>query len=153
MTHLAPALVLAERAVPRYTSYPTAPHFAAETPGRTGAWLADLSEDAHLSLYLHVPYCRAICNYCGCTTKAVLREAPLDAFAATLEAEIRLLAASTGARAVTHLHWGGGTPSLLGPERLRRLAGGLAEQFELTAVREHAIELDPRTVDAELVSA
>ncbi|MCW2573648.1 MAG: hemN, partial [Frankiales bacterium] len=91
MSRLAPALVLAERAVPRYTSYPTAPHFKAATPGRTASWLADLGEDAHLSLYLHIPYCRAICNYCGCNTKAVMRDAPLDAFTATLLSEIELL--------------------------------------------------------------
>jgi oxygen-independent coproporphyrinogen-3 oxidase len=150
MSRLAPALVLAERAVPRYTSYPTAPHFKAETPGRTGTWLADLGEDAHLSLYLHVPYCRAICNYCGCNTKAVLREEPLDAFTTTLATEIELLARATPARAVTHLHWGGGTPSLLGPERLLRLMAALRRHFDLDVLREHAIELDPRTVTPEL---
>jgi oxygen-independent coproporphyrinogen-3 oxidase len=151
MSRLAPALVLAERAVPRYTSYPTAPHFKAETPGRTAAWLADLGEDAHLSLYLHVPYCRAICNYCGCNTKAALRDEPLEAFTATLEAEIGLLARATPARAVTHLHWGGGTPSLLGPERLLRLTQALRQHFDLEVLREHAIELDPRTVPPDLV--
>ena len=157
MTSLAPlspaALVLAERSVPRYTSYPTAPHFSAAI-GKNQArdWLAALSADASLSLYLHVPYCEAICNYCGCHTKAVRRAGPLDDYTETLLAEIALLAARTPARRVTHIHWGGGTPSLLGPDRLKRLADALATHFELGGIVEHAIELDPRTVDAPLAA-
>ena len=147
------ALILAERAVPRYTSYPTAPHFnAAIGAARATQWLADLPDNATLSLYLHVPFCSAICTYCGCNTKAVRREAPLDDYTATLEKEIDLLARATRARRVTHIHWGGGTPSLLGPKRLGRLAARVAGAFDLSAIAEHAIELDPRTVDAPLVA-
>ena len=148
---LASALVLAERSVPRYTSYPTAPHFSAKI-GReeARAWLGALSPDATLSLYLHVPYCSAICNYCGCHTKAVRRAEPLDDYTETLEAEIASLARLTPARRVTHIHWGGGTPSLLGPKRLTRLADVLRTNFDLGGIVEHAIELDPRTVDESL---
>lgn len=154
MTTSVSALVLAERAVPRYTSYPTAPHFSDEVDARQARlWLADLPDDATLSLYLHVPFCRAICNYCGCHTKAALRDAPLDAFTATLASEIGTLAAATAARDVTHLHWGGGTPSLLGPSRLLQLAETLHRAFDLSGLREHAIELDPRTVTHELAAA
>jgi coproporphyrinogen III oxidase-like Fe-S oxidoreductase len=60
-------LTLAERAVPRYTSYPTAPHFSAAVgPKSYAEWLAQLPDAAKLSLYLHVPYCHALCLYCGC---------------------------------------------------------------------------------------
>ncbi len=146
------ALILAERAVPRYTSYPTAPHFSASVGAVEAArWLAELPEATSLSLYLHVPYCAAICTYCGCNTKAVRREAPLDDYVATLEREIDLLAEATRARRVTHIHWGGGTPSLLGPARLVRLGARVAERFDVSAIIEHAIELDPRTVDEALV--
>lgn len=146
------ALILAERAVPRYTSYPTAPHFSPSVDGAVAArWMSELSPDASLSLYLHVPFCSAICTYCGCNTKAVRRDAPLADYAATLETEIDLVAAATRARRVTHIHWGGGTPSLLGPDRLRHLAARLRARFDLSAIGEHAIELDPRTVDADLV--
>ncbi|MHB2165414.1 oxygen-independent coproporphyrinogen III oxidase [Alsobacter sp. R-9] len=145
-------LVLAEKSVPRYTSYPTAPHFNAEVDAAVAAgWMAGLPEDASLSLYLHVPYCRSICTYCGCHTKAARRDDPLDTYTETLLQEIDGLARATAARRVTHIHWGGGTPSLLGPDRLNRLVGRLRERFDLSAVEEHAIELDPRTVDAALV--
>lgn len=145
------SLALAEKAAPRYTSYPTAPHFhAGVTPELAAEWLGALDCNARLSLYLHVPYCRAICNYCGCNTKAALRDDPVDAYAATLLQEIELVAAATPARAVSFVHWGGGTPSLLGPTRLKALWDALGARFDLSRVDEHAIELDPRTVDEAL---
>ena len=83
------SLLLAERAVPRYTSYPTAPHFSqAVGPSDQRRWLADLPANANLSLYLHVPFCREICAYCGCHTKATRQEAPLTAYKETLLREI-----------------------------------------------------------------
>jgi coproporphyrinogen III oxidase-like Fe-S oxidoreductase len=67
-------LTLAGRAVPRYTSYPTAPHFSAAVGAQTYAeWLAALPDTAMPSPYLHVPYCNELCLYCGDTTKAVRR--------------------------------------------------------------------------------
>jgi oxygen-independent coproporphyrinogen III oxidase len=148
---LAASLVLAEKAVPRYTSYPTAPHFHADlTPEVAAGWLGALAPDARLSLYLHVPYCRAICNYCGCNTKAALRDAPLDAYVATLHKEIEVAANAAPARRVFFIHWGGGTPSLLGPDRLKKVWAALGARFDLSRVDEHAIELDPRTVDEAL---
>jgi oxygen-independent coproporphyrinogen III oxidase len=152
-TPLSP-LVLAERSVPRYTSYPTAPHFTPSVDAAVaGQWLGQLRPDASLSLYLHVPYCRSICTYCGCHTKAARRDDPLDAYTETLLAEIDVVADATPARRVTHIHWGGGTPSLLGPDRLTRLVARLAARFDLSSIVEHAIELDPRTVDEPLVAA
>lgn len=85
MSALSSHLVLAEKAVPRYTSYPTAPHFSdAVGPAQYSAWLADLPGETRLSLYLHVPFCRELCTYCGCHTRATKRNEPLDAYAETL---------------------------------------------------------------------
>jgi len=146
------SLALAERAVPRYTSYPTAPHFNPAVNGVVeGQWLHELPAAASLSLYLHVPFCSAICSYCGCHTKAVRKREPLDLYATTLEAEIALLSRTTRARRTIHLHWGGGTPSLLGAANLRRVVAHLGECFDLSQIVEHAIELDPRSVDDRLV--
>jgi oxygen-independent coproporphyrinogen-3 oxidase len=148
------SLALAERSAPRYTSYPTAPHFSAEVGAeQAGRWLAELSLDANLSLYLHVPFCPAICTYCGCHTKALRQDAPLTSYKETLLREIELLAASTPARNVRAIHWGGGTPSMLGPSRFREVARVLAEHFRMDAALEHAIELDPRLVDEALAEA
>lgn len=154
MTDSDTALALAERAAPRYTSYPTAPHFQpAVGVEMAGRWLAGLPDNAILSVYLHVPYCRSICTYCGCHTKATLRDEPLAAYGNWLSKEMELLSRATSARRVTSIHWGGGTPSMLGPDRLAMLVEQLGKRFDLSGIVEHAIELDPRLVDGRLANA
>jgi oxygen-independent coproporphyrinogen III oxidase len=147
------ALALAERAVPRYTSYPTAAQFTAAVDANVYAgWLAALP-DAGISLYIHVPYCAELCLYCGCHTKALRREEPLDDYADLLAREIALVAARIGRRKLLHLHWGGGTPSVLGARRLAALTAQLRRAFDLDGVIEHAIELDPRGTPPALIAA
>ncbi len=145
------ALALAERNVPRYTSYPTAPHFSAVIGAQTyGDWLAALPREATLSLYIHVPFCTELCFYCGCNTRAVRRREPVETYAERLIDEIGLLDGLRG-RKLAHLHWGGGTPSILGPQWLETIAAALASRCDLSALKEHAIELDPRRIDRALV--
>jgi oxygen-independent coproporphyrinogen-3 oxidase len=144
-------LVLAERNVPRYTSYPTAPYFSGTVGVDTYRdWLGALPADTSLSLYIHVPYCENICLYCGCLTKAVRRQEPVDAYAERLSAELDLLAGALPSRRLVHIHWGGGTPSILGTRHLSDLAEKIAGHFDVTGLIEHAIELDPRRVSAPL---
>lgn len=142
------------RSVPRYTSYPTAPHFHDGITAETcSSWLDAVSPDDTLSLYLHVPFCRELCHYCGCHTKATRHDAPLKAYAATLGREIGLVAGHLrNAGPVRHIHWGGGTPSLLPRQELIELTGLLRVHFNLARDVEHAIELDPRLVNAELAA-
>lgn len=150
------ALALAERNVPRYTSYPSAPHFsAAVDAGDYRTWLDALPHGSRLSLYIHVPFCTELCFYCGCNTRAVRRPEPVDAYAEQLIAEFKLLGSLNGAKKahkLTHLHWGGGTPSILGPHWFETIAAEIASQFDLSALKEHAIELDPRRLDPALVA-
>jgi oxygen-independent coproporphyrinogen III oxidase len=154
LSRMSTTLTLAERAVPRYTSYPTAPHFSPDVGADPyAAWLAALPVQATLSLYLHVPYCSELCLYCGCTTKAVRQAAPVAAYADRLRAEIDLLGAAIGGRRVVHLHWGGGTPSILGADALCGLVERLGGAFDLARLDEHAIELDPRRLTPDLVAA
>lgn len=145
----------ATRSVPRYTSYPTAPHFNAEVDGGVYAgWLRALPAEGALSLYLHVPYCRSICHYCGCHTKAALRDEPVVEYAEVLVREIHLVADTIGRQArVTHIHWGGGTPSLLPQASFEAVMAAIRARFDLSGLVEHATELDPRTVSAELARA
>lgn len=147
-------LALAERNVPRYTSYPTAPHFSAAVDAKTyAAWLAELPDKARLSLYLHVPFCTHLCLYCGCHTKAVRQRDPVERYADRLMDEVALIGEAAGRRRVVHLHWGGGTPSILGEELLTALTDKIAAAFDLSAIEEHAIELDPRRMSKRLVRA
>ena len=104
-------LKYADKRLPRYTSYPTAPNFS---PSVTAAdyetWLAALNPDEPISLYLHVPFCRDMCWYCGCNTKATRRTEPVEQFADSLLAEIDLIASLLPAQMkVSHVHWGGGS--------------------------------------------
>lgn len=150
----AAALALAERSAPRYTSYPTAPHFSAAIgDAEARAWLGALPAEATLSLYFHVPFCVEICAYCGCHTKAVRQEAPLTAYKETLLRELELTARVSPAKRVVTIHWGGGTPSILGPARFLEIADRVRELFALDPALEHAIELDPRILSAEMVEA
>lgn len=144
-----PSLIdLAIRMVPRYTSYPTAPQFSTQVgPGEHGLWLDAVGGmNDPVSVYIHVPFCRSICYYCGCTTKAALRDDPIRAYADVLKDEIRLVGARTGRMPVSHLHWGGGTPNILPPECLEELVELLSETFRFRENMDHAIELDPRHV-------
>ncbi len=151
MTGANGSLALAERNVPRYTSYPSAPHFSAVvTPDIYRGWLAALPRAARVSIYIHVPFCTELCLYCGCNTRAVRKRTPIDAYAERLLQEIELLGDLNGAR-LTHIHWGGGTPSILGPDWLETVFGKIASHFDTGALKEHAIELDPRRLDQPLV--
>jgi oxygen-independent coproporphyrinogen III oxidase len=148
------ACIFAEQAAPRYTSYPTAPHFSRTVgPSTYAGWLAELPADASLSLYLHVPFCAELCHYCGCHTKVVRRREPIEAYAKLLAREIELIGEHLGGQPVQSIHWGGGTPSTLGPELLLHLTERLHGTFNFAASTEHAIELDPRHVDESLVEA
>jgi oxygen-independent coproporphyrinogen-3 oxidase len=141
--------------VPRYTSYPTAPHFGPAVDGAVYAgWLAALPADAPVSLYLHVPFCAQLCWYCGCHTTAVTRREPMDQYAETLLAEIDLVAAAIGRPLpVSHVHWGGGTPHALPPERLVQLMARLRARFAFARDADVAVEMDPRTADPEAIAA
>lgn len=148
--HLLP---FATRQAPRYTSYPSANHFDASVNAETyGRWLAALAEDVSLSLYLHVPYCRELCWYCGCNT-FLTRGGNIDDFITTLMMEIDLVASKLGAHGVGEIHWGGGTPNILSAEQFARLVRRLAFWFDIAPDAAHAIELDPRYVTRELADA
>jgi len=138
--------------VPRYTSYPTAADFSACVTAKDHAsWLGRLDAREDVSLYLHVPYCREICLYCGCNTKKAARDNVIDAYRRALEAEIEMVAGLLKETpGVARLHWGGGTPSILGPDGLRSVLTVLRRAFPFKPGFEHAIELDPRHVTKEL---
>ncbi|MBK8160083.1 MAG: oxygen-independent coproporphyrinogen III oxidase [Rhodospirillaceae bacterium] len=151
-------IAIYDRPVPRYTSYPTAPHFhAGITPGTATEWLQALPTEAPLSLYLHIPFCQQMCWYCGCNTQIVARHKPIADFADTLLAEIAhigdMLRASGHRRIVSSIHFGGGTPNSLDADEFERIMAALAHHFALEPDLDLAIELDPRTVSDEFLAA
>jgi len=136
---------------PRYTSYPTAPvwtpaygadDFSCDLPALDAGVRA---AGETLSLYAHVPFCASLCHFCACnriiTRDAVLPERYLDAIAREIDAVRALVATPTPA---AQLHWGGGTPTHLSPDQIRRLFHALTDAFPLCAGAEVSIEVDPR---------
>jgi oxygen-independent coproporphyrinogen-3 oxidase len=113
----------------RVTSYPTARIFFAVGADAYGEWLGALPREATFSLYIHVPFCTELCLYCGCNTRAVRKREPVDAYSQRLIEEIALLHGLAG-RKLTHLHWGGGTPSIVGPQWLETIAARLGSLFD-----------------------
>ena len=141
--------------VPRYTSYPTAPHFGpAVDAGRYRGWLSSLDAATPLSLYLHIPFCDEMCWFCGCYTKIVHRYQPIRAYLDALTAEVALVAEALPARMpVRHVHWGGGSPTMLAPADWLALVACLRNHFDVAADAELAVELDPRDATEDYIAA
>jgi oxygen-independent coproporphyrinogen-3 oxidase len=145
----------ADRPLPRYTSYPTAPHFGdgfGDADYR--AWLRTISADQPVSLYVHIPFCRAMCWYCGCNTSVTRRSDPVDRYLASLEREIDMVAhALPKPLEAAFVHFGGGTPTLIRPTQFEALMKKLRQRFLLRADAEVAVEIDPRTLKQDMVQA
>ena len=127
----------ADQRLPRYTSYPTAPHFSGTIgPGTYAEWLAATPAGTPASLYVHVPFCRRMCWYCGCNTAVTLRDEPVAAYGEMLKTEIGLVRAHLGKRLpAVHLHFGGGTPTIMAPALFRDLMALLHETFDFRRQR------------------
>ncbi|UCB55359.1 MAG: oxygen-independent coproporphyrinogen III oxidase, partial [Thiotrichales bacterium] len=143
---------------PRYTSYPTAVQFTEDYGTRDYAsWVYDSNNDpipAPLSLYLHVPFCNTVCYYCACNKIVTKDYNKATAYVQLLKKEIALQAELFDRdRPVLQMHWGGGTPSYLHDEHIQELLDTINANFKLAsdADGEFAIEVDPRTVDAERI--
>lgn len=143
------------RPAPRYTSYPTANHFSsAINAKRYTEWLAALPLDTSLSLYAHVPFCETICFYCACSTKGARRYEPVKRYVGALETEIAHVAKLLPAPLrVAHVHWGGGSPSILAPDDIHLVAEALKSAYRIDPGAEFAVEIDPRNFVPEKARA
>jgi oxygen-independent coproporphyrinogen III oxidase len=142
-----------DRRIPRYTSYPTAVQFGPDIDaGRYQHWLATLPPDAAVSIYIHVPFCTALCLYCGCHTTVVRRYAPVADYVDLLQREIGAIGSVVGRRTVTQVHWGGGTPTVLSTDDFMRVMSALRTSFLIAPQAELAVEIDPRVLSREYVA-
>jgi oxygen-independent coproporphyrinogen III oxidase len=144
-----------ESRLPRYTSYPTAPRFSPSLgAGTYRDWLTSIPQNDPVSLYLHVPFCRSMCWYCGCHTTITQKDAPILDYLTVLKQEIRLVAKAIGRRqSVSEIHFGGGTPTIMTPEEFLDLTATLAAAFGIGGATELAVEIDPRTLTLEMSRA
>lgn len=151
---MTPAQIYAAH-VPRYTSYPTAPHFHKGVNDATyRAWLAELPPGTPLSLYLHIPFCDTLCWFCACHTKVVNHYGPVKDYLGWLMREIVLAARRLKDRhPVSHVHFGGGSPTMLTGEDMGQLNRLLRVCFDIVPGAEIAIEIDPRGFGPEEADA
>lgn len=140
---------------PRYTSYPTAPHFhEGVDDARVRGWMAAVKEGEAVSLYVHIPFCDRLCWFCACHTRHTLRYEPVAAYLEMLYREIALVAATLPASVrVGAVHLGGGSPTLLTPKDFRHLLDRLRATFRFTADCSVSVEIDPTDMDAARLDA
>jgi oxygen-independent coproporphyrinogen-3 oxidase len=135
-----------DRPGPRYTSYPTAPEW--KETFRAEQYLTHLARaeaaGGPLSIYVHLPFCREMCRFCGCNVIATHDRSRADAYLDVLEKEVALVASHLPTRRnVSQLHWGGGTPTFLDEKQLTRCHAILARVFHFLPDAELAVEIDP----------
>jgi len=140
---------------PRYTSYPPAPWFRDGFAGTDYARAAaDTDPTRPLSLYFHLPFCASLCFYCACNKIVTGNRKHADPYLDHLTREIELQAELFGDRpSVDQIHWGGGTPTFLGGDRMAWLIEAIDHAYPLRGDDrgDYAIELDPRAVDAATI--
>ncbi len=148
-------LGLFDARVPRYTSYPTAPQF---NPGVgrdiVSDWISAIPAGGSVSLYIHVPFCRRLCWFCACRTQGTQTAEPVAAYVKTLKKELALIKARLpdGVR-IEHLHWGGGTPTLLEPQMIADLSGAIFKMASLAEGAQFSVEIDPTEIDGPRLDA
>lgn len=135
--------------VPRYTSYPTAPHFNASVDATVcRGWLQRLDEGDEISLYLHIPYCDKLCWFCACHTKQTRHYEPVTTYLRSLHAEIATVASLVGGKGrVRAVHFGGGSPTMLKPEDMVALGTALRNSFGFLPGATISVEIEPNDMD------
>ena len=139
---------------PRYTSYPTADRFveAHDATAHASALAAPTAAAGPLSLYVHLPFCDTVCYYCACNKIVTRDHARTGRYLEALECEADLVSACmAGPKYVAQLHLGGGTPTFLSSDELRRLVALLTRRFIPDARMEFSVEIDPRSTPAEKI--
>jgi oxygen-independent coproporphyrinogen-3 oxidase len=132
---------------PRYTSYPPATKFSdAVTWEQLSERIEANNRSARdLSIYFHIPFCETLCWFCGCTTVITLNHDKGNDYINYLGREVARMAPMLNAeRKVVQLHFGGGSPTFLRPDEIRRLGGIIHKHFKFAADIEASVEVDPR---------
>jgi oxygen-independent coproporphyrinogen-3 oxidase len=141
---------------PRYTSYPPATKFtdALKWPELAERILENNRSERDLSLYFHIPFCETLCWYCGCTTVITLNHGQGTTYLNYLEKEVgRMSTLVNSHRKVVQLHWGGGSPTFLSPDEIRRLGEIIHRHFVFGDGYEAGVEIDPRRLTRDHIVA
>ena len=140
--------------LPRYTSYPTAPHFSEAGTAQLSKKLIEAFTNADdVSIYIHIPFCDRLCWFCGCHTKQTLKYGPVQSYIGYVEREIALVRERVPLRPrIAHLHLGGGSPSMVQQSDFERLRQALETLVEFDEQTEVSVEIDPSDQTLDLLS-
>jgi oxygen-independent coproporphyrinogen-3 oxidase len=141
---------------PRYTSYPPATKFteAVTWEALRDRIAANNQTERGLSLYFHIPFCETLCWFCGCTTVITLDHSRGMGYVEALGREVALMAPLINKkRKAVQLHFGGGSPTFLKPDEIRRLGEIIHQHFDFAADIEASVEVDPRRLTRDHVVA
>ncbi len=138
--------------VPRYTSYPTVPHWQANAPTQE-EWLTDIkknyAEYPELSLYIHLPFCEALCTYCGCNKRITKNHKVESPYIETVLKEWRIYLENLDQRpTIKEIHLGGGTPTFFDAENLKKLISTILEDSDLAEDYEFSFEAHPNSTSS-----
>jgi oxygen-independent coproporphyrinogen-3 oxidase len=137
---------------PRYTSYPPATKF---TDAISWEQLSEKIEENNrtprdLSVYFHIPFCETLCWFCGCTTVITLNHDKGMTYVEALGREVEKMAPRLHKnRKAVQLHFGGGSPTFLRPDEIRRLGEIIHQHFTFSLDIEASVEVDPRRLTRE----
>jgi oxygen-independent coproporphyrinogen-3 oxidase len=135
------------QAGPRYTSYPPATFF--HNGFNQDDYIAHLKKSntekpENISFYVHIPFCRQLCHFCGCNTTLFNTDAQVQKYVGSLIKEIRnVLPYLDKNRKVSQIHWGGGTPNSIPLDYVDLIMDELKTGFEFTSNAEIAMECNP----------
>ncbi|CAN5484204.1 oxygen-independent coproporphyrinogen III oxidase [soil metagenome] len=143
-----------DEAVPRYTSYPTTPHFSsAVTSDVVERWVTGIPRAEPVSLYIHIPFCDRLCWFCACHTKQTRRYEPVAYYLTVLHQEIRLVSELLNGQKVRAVHLGGGSPTILTADDIIRLGETLRSRLPLARDAAISVEIDPNDMDVARLDA
>jgi oxygen-independent coproporphyrinogen-3 oxidase len=133
---------------PRYTSYPPATAFRDDiAPESYSRALSAIAPEEPVSLYLHVPFCKSICLYCGCHTCPTQNHDKVTNYLGSIHRELEHVAnTAPRSRRISRIHFGGGSPNIMSEKDMGLMMGALARRFDLSGCDEVAMELDPRLI-------
>ena len=141
---------------PRYTSYPPATKFTDTLtwPELAERILENNRTERDLSLYFHIPFCETLCWFCGCTTVITLNHGLGQTYINYLEKEMAQMSTLINPRRkVVQLHWGGGSPTFLSPDEIRRLGDVIRRRSTFADDYEAGVEIDPRRLTRDHIVA
>ncbi|MBU2513016.1 oxygen-independent coproporphyrinogen III oxidase [bacterium] len=138
---------------PRYTSYPTAPIWHEIDRKTQNNWLeSNAGSERAISLYIHIPFCRERCLYCGCNVVVTRQQKASSEYVPYLLREIESIAkVRQRNRVIKQIHFGGGTPNFLLNSEIEQIMNHIKDRFELNTDTEIGIEIDPCSTHPQLL--